>query len=126
MGLTHMYDNMDKIDIHAARDHLHSITTHQWATDIENVPKLRTYRTFKNSYETEPYVYKVFNRAHRSILANSAVAFYPLKLKREDLPKYHKNLDYVYYVIVTLLKTKDIFYLNVVFMKILETPFSTQ
>ena len=54
------------------------------------------------------------------------VAFYPLKLKRECLPKYHKNLDYVYYVIVTLLKTKDIFYLNVVFMKILETPFSTQ
>ena len=81
MGLTHMYDNMDKIDIHAARDHLHSITTHQWATDIENVPKLRTYRTFKNSYETEPYVYKVFNRAHRSILAQFRCGILPIKVE---------------------------------------------
>ena len=57
MGLTHMYDNMDEIEIYAARNHLNNITAHQpnqWSTDIENVPKLGTYRTFKNSYE--PYV----------------------------------------------------------------------
>ena len=67
----------------------------------------------------------MFIRFYGSILAQFRCGILPI-VKREDLPKYHKNLDYVYYVIVTLLKTKDIFSLNVVFMKILETPFSTQ
>ncbi len=37
--------------------------------NILTMPKLRTYCTFKENYETEPFVYRVHNRAHRYLLS---------------------------------------------------------
>ena len=42
---------------------------------------MRTYVTFKNIYETEPYVYKVFNRGHRSIIAQFRTGILPLAVE---------------------------------------------
>ncbi len=42
--------------------------------------KLRTYCTYKSIYEAEPYVYRLCNRAHRSILAQFRTGILHIKL----------------------------------------------
>ncbi len=48
---------------------LHELQCKQWLDQITRKPKLRTYVTFKNSYEVEPYAFSFMNRKHRSYLA---------------------------------------------------------
>ena len=45
------------------------------------VPKLRTYSTFKEYYDTEPYVCKVYNRAHRSLVSQFRCGILPIKIE---------------------------------------------
>ncbi len=48
---------------------LHELQCKQWLDEITRKSKLRTYVTFKNSYEVEPYELSFMNRKHRSYLA---------------------------------------------------------
>ncbi len=45
------------------------------------MPTLRTYCTFKENYETEPFVYRVHNRAHISLLSQFRCGILPLKIE---------------------------------------------
>ena len=49
--------------------------------DVLNVPKLRTYVLFKNSYKTEPYVSVPRNRRHRSMMAQFRCGILPLRVE---------------------------------------------
>ncbi len=40
---------------------LHELQWKQWSDKITRKPKLRTYVTFKNSYEVEPYALSFMN-----------------------------------------------------------------
>ena len=41
----------------------------KWYKEVLSKPKLRTYRIFKQEYESEPYINVVTSRAHRAFLA---------------------------------------------------------
>ncbi len=69
-----IYENMEEVD-------LYEIEKSNWKNNILTMPKLRTYCTFKENYETEPFVYKVHNRAHISLLYQFRCGFLLLKIE---------------------------------------------
>ncbi len=64
-----IYEYMEEVDFASAKTDLCEIEKSNWKNNILTMPKLRTHCTFKEHYETEPFVYKVHNRAHRSLLS---------------------------------------------------------
>ena len=81
LNKTHCHSNKELVDLDAARDYLFDTEMHEWEAEIFAVPKLRTYCLFKNNYRAEPYVYSVYNRAHRSLLAQLRCGILPIKIE---------------------------------------------
>ncbi len=53
----------------------------QWPNQIQNVSKLCTYIKFKSCYDKDPYIYTVYNRGHRAILAKFRSGILPLSIE---------------------------------------------
>jgi hypothetical protein len=53
----------------------------QWKTNVQSSRKLRTYKLFKHCLETEPYVYCILNKGHRSVLARLRAGALPLQIE---------------------------------------------
>ena len=106
-----IYHNLMGVNLTLVKEKLLDTQMHQWETNIVQVPKLRTYCTFKRIFSVEPYVYKVFNRAHRLILAPIRNSILPLKIEtgRYTQIEFPLNLDYVCSVMKIKLKTSVIF-----------------
>ena len=75
------FDANWKMDLSMATSLLHDVECEKWKVDVLNVPKLRTYVLFKNSYETEPYVSVLRNRRHRSLMAQFRCGILPLRVE---------------------------------------------
>jgi hypothetical protein len=52
-----------------------------WTTSLYSKPKLRTYKTFKSTLETEWYVRSRLSRTKRSLLAQLRAGVLPLKVE---------------------------------------------
>ena len=81
LNMGNIYHNLMEVNLTLVKEKLLDTQMHQWETNIVQVPKLRTYCTFKRIFSVEPYVYKVVNRAHRSILAQFRNGILPLKIE---------------------------------------------
>ena len=81
IGKLDIYQNRCMINIQHAKTILKSLDKHVWSENVEQLPKLRFYRRFKFSNECDPYVYKVSNRAHRSIMAQLRSGVLPLRVE---------------------------------------------
>ena len=68
-----------------ATSFLHDIECKNWKVDVLNVPKLRTYVLFKNSYETEPYLSVLRNKQHRSVMFQFRCGILPLSVETGKL-----------------------------------------
>ncbi len=55
-----------QVSMNSCWELLHKLQCKQWLGEITRKPKSRTYVTFKNSYEVEPYALSFMNRKHRS------------------------------------------------------------
>ncbi len=60
---------------------LHELQCKQWLDEITRKPQLRTYVTFKNSYEVDPYALSFMNRKDRSYLAQYRCGILPLSIE---------------------------------------------
>ncbi len=60
---------------------LHELQCKQWLDEINRKPKLRTYITFKKSYELEPYALSFMNRKHKYCLAQYRCGNLPLSIE---------------------------------------------
>ncbi len=60
---------------------LHELQCKQWLDEMIKKPKLRTYITFKNSYEVESHTLSFMNRKHRSYLAQYRCGILPLSIE---------------------------------------------
>ncbi len=60
---------------------LHELQCKQLLDEITRKPTLRTYITFKKSYEVEPYALSFMNRKHRSYLAQYRYRILPLTIE---------------------------------------------
>ncbi len=76
-----IYENMEEVDFARTKTDIYEIENSNWKNNILTMPKLRTYCTFKENYETEPFVYKVHSRAHRSLLSQFRCGILPLKIE---------------------------------------------
>ena len=53
----------------------------QFLREINTKPKLRTYKLFKNTYESEPYVTRYLSRSSRSIFSQFRTGILPLRIE---------------------------------------------
>lgn len=81
LNMVHIYNRLDEVNLNQAKSILHYNEQLQWELEIQEMPKLRTYRTFKCKYEIEPYVREVHNRAHRSVISQFRAGTLPLKIE---------------------------------------------
>ncbi len=72
---------MEEVDFASVKIDLYEIEKNNWKNNILTMPKPRTYCTFKENYETEPFVYRVHNRAHRSLSSQFRCGILPLKIE---------------------------------------------
>ena len=75
------YDNHVTIDLYNAKGLLFEVQCDEWKTDVHKFPKLRTYLLFKHGFYTEPYVTNIYNRGHRSALAQLRCGVLPLSIE---------------------------------------------
>ena len=72
------YDNNVTIDLYNAKCLLFEVQRDEWKIDVHKFPKLRIYLLYKQGFYTEPYVANVYNRGHRSALAQLRCGVLPL------------------------------------------------
>ncbi len=72
---------MEEVDFASAKIDLYEIEKCNWKNNILTMSKLRTYCTFKENYETKAFVYRVHNRAHKSLLSQIRCGILPLKIE---------------------------------------------
>ncbi|CAG2227980.1 unnamed protein product [Mytilus edulis] len=53
----------------------------RWSNEVRTMPKLRTYKTFKSEFSTEPYVKRHLSRVQRSALARIRSGTFPPNLR---------------------------------------------
>lgn len=56
VNLLHKYTNKDVVDLKVLENALSLAYQREWVEKIYTVPKLRTYVTFKTTYESEKYI----------------------------------------------------------------------
>ena len=81
IGKLENYQNITKIDIAEAKTILHEKEKSEWIQGIQSVSKLSNYVKFKKEYCAESYIYKIHNRAHRSVFAQLRCGILPLKIE---------------------------------------------
>ncbi|MCG8049515.1 MAG: reverse transcriptase family protein, partial [Candidatus Thiodiazotropha endolucinida] len=75
------YDTKQTVDMCTVKQKLYSYYADSWPDKVRTSPKLRTYITFKTSYETENYVKMNLQRNERSILAQFRCGVLPLRIE---------------------------------------------
>ena len=75
------YNNKTTVDLACAK---RIITEHYgttWSREVQTLPKLRTYRTFKNTFKCEDYVMMDLKKHERSIFAQFRCGILPLRIE---------------------------------------------
>jgi hypothetical protein len=60
---------------------LFDVYKRQWLTNLDNYPKLRTYKLLKSEYSQENYVCNFFSKSERSFLAQLRLGILPLQIE---------------------------------------------
>ena len=81
LGLSNHYENKTVINLSNANDRMHAYYSNIWSRDIRQIPKLRTYIIFKQSFKTENYVQLNLCKNERSILCQFRTGILPLRLE---------------------------------------------
>ena len=72
---------MRPVNLKHAKDKLCSIQKEHWNRDIASQDKMRTYRTFKNMFNTEIYVKCSMSRSERSFVSQLRFGILPLGIE---------------------------------------------
>lgn len=83
-----VFDNMEVCNTHNIREKLVTIEKQSWKNNIVNMPKLRTYNLFKESYVTEKYVSMNLDRNERSLMAQVRMGILPIRI---EVGRYRKE-----------------------------------
>ena len=91
------FDANWKVDLTMATSLLHDVECENWKVDVLNIPKLRTYVLFKNSYKTDD------------------IGQWWLRLETGRFMSIHQNTAFAYCVMLRILKMRLTFYFIVNF-----------
>lgn len=81
LNLEHNFITLSIVNIKEARKLINIQNKNEWKLQVQQVPKLRTYVRFKKEFYVEPYIYKVYNRKHRSAIAQFRTGILPLYIE---------------------------------------------
>ena len=90
IGLSEYFDLYMPVDLNTVKNNLYDAHCIKWKNDIVNVSKLKTLHLCKGHCGEEPYLSKVTNRQHRSVLAQFRCGILPLKIETgrfQNIPK---------------------------------------
>ena len=80
LGLINYFNNRIPCNTELVKEKIRSVMEEQWKEEIENKPKLRTYKLFKSEFQIEDYVY-CNNRQKRSLTAQLRIGILPLRVE---------------------------------------------
>ena len=72
---------MDEVELFDIINNLAQASKKIWLNNVQDMPKLRNYKLFKNNYEVEPYVLCFLNREKRSLVAQLRSGILPLQVE---------------------------------------------
>ena len=75
------YDNHVAIDLYNVKRLLFKVQCVEWKIDVHKFRKLRQYLLFKQGFYIKPYVTNIYNRSHRSTLAQLRCGVLPLSIE---------------------------------------------
>ena len=81
VNLAFNFVQRSQCNIDLIKNNLYTMDCNNWIHAVYASPKLRTYRLFKLSYGTENYLKEIYNRQHRSILAQLRCGILPLAIE---------------------------------------------
>ena len=84
------FENMTVVDINLVREKLRNLAHVNWQLNVENKPKLRTYKMFKTNFETSSYLYMNISKHERSLLAQFRLGILPLHI---ETGRFRNKLD---------------------------------
>ena len=77
----HVIESMSPVSIDLCKTEFFQVQCNDWKDELSKKPKLRTYITFKQTLETEPYIKSFMNRKHRSYLSQYRCGILPLEIE---------------------------------------------
>ena len=80
MGLRDTFSNKQFCDLRTVKSKITDLMARQWKAELEQKPKLRTYKLFKNEFKTSNSVF-ICNRAKRSLLSKFRTGILPLRIE---------------------------------------------
>jgi hypothetical protein len=81
LNLVSHFENKTVISLDYVKTRITQYYTDIWKTDIQKVPKLRTYVTLKDNFITEKYVQLNLNKNERSMLSQFRCGILPLRIE---------------------------------------------
>jgi len=69
LQLLNNFENKSAVDLNCAKLNAYGIHSKSWIQTVQSSPKLRTYKLFKNTFETENYIELNLTKHERSVLA---------------------------------------------------------
>jgi len=76
-----VFENMTICDMATVKDNIKDFMLKDWKENVVKKPKLRTYVTFKDNVDVEPYVKYCNLRQNRSIMAQIRCGVLPIRLE---------------------------------------------
>ena len=80
-GIIEKFYNLDEVELFDISNNLAQASQNIWLNNVQDMPKLRNYKLFKNNYEVEPYVLCFLNREKRSLVAQLRSGILPLQVE---------------------------------------------
>ena len=81
VNIIQRFRNREPVDLRKSWILAHGKYYSDWRNEVENKPKLRSYITYKDNYQTELYVLSFMSRSSRSFLAQLRCGILPLELE---------------------------------------------
>ena len=81
IGCSNTFNNKTVISLTDANRRIREYYNGVWRADIERVPKLRTYKTFKTQVGCEDYIQLNLQKSERSILSQFRAGILPLRIE---------------------------------------------
>ena len=81
LQLLNNFNNKSAVDLNCAKLNAYSIHSESWIQTVQSSPKLRTYKLFKNTFETENYLKLNLTKHERSMLSQFRCGILPLRIE---------------------------------------------
>ena len=81
IGLSHHFQSLSVVGLTNARECINNYFATKWSSDLQTVPKLRTYRSYKTVFGCENYVLLNLDKNEHSVLCQLRFGILPLRIE---------------------------------------------